>query len=124
MTTDHDAQFHQAVALLETGNKNNWERGAFILENLFLTVDDSERKRDYAYYLAVAFTKLKNYEKALKFTNSILKAEPNNRQVEDLQAKIRQQMKEDGLLGMAIVGAGALLAGTLIGLGIALAKKR
>ncbi|CAK9299511.1 unnamed protein product [Gordionus sp. m RMFG-2023] len=93
MTTDHDAQFHQAVALLETGNKNNWERGAFILETL-------------------------------KFTNSILKAEPNNRQVEDLQAKIRQQMKEDGLLGMAIVGAGALLAGTLIGLGIALAKKR
>jgi len=50
-------------------------------------------KRDYVYYLAVAHTRLKQYDRALDYINVLLSAESDNRQAVDLKGLIEARMK-------------------------------
>ena len=74
-------------------------------------------------------TKLKDYQKAKKFIDAILYKEPNNGQALELKALVDDRLRKDGLLGMALVGGGAVMlggAGLLIGgiTALVLAKKK
>jgi len=61
--------------------------------------------------LALGHTKLKDYQKAKKFIDAILYKEPNNGQALELKALVDDRLRRDGLLGMALVGGGAVMFG-------------
>ena len=46
-----------------------------------LCKDDADNKRDYIYYLAIAYTRIKDYQTAQNYVRAFLEIEPNNQQV-------------------------------------------
>ena len=86
---------------------------------------DENIKRDSLYYMAVAKTKLSEYEEALKYLKTILNIQPTNEQVRELYDEVNNRMKKDGLIGMGIVGGAALVGFFgIVGLGAAMLAKR
>ncbi|XP_064359833.1 mitochondrial fission 1 protein-like [Dromaius novaehollandiae] len=114
-------QFEYAWALVRSRYGGDVARGAALLEELMPT-GTKEEQRDYVYYLAVANYRLKEYERALQYVEGLLRAEPHNAQGLRLRRRIRDSMRKDGLLGMALVGGLALGVAGLLGLAIAKAK--
>ncbi|KAH6937778.1 hypothetical protein HPB50_004049 [Hyalomma asiaticum] len=119
---DTKTQFEYAWCLVKSRYPADIRRGVLLMEHLFHH-GNADAKRDYLFYLAVGSTKLKEYSKALKFIKAFLHVEPANRQAQELEAIIKNQMKKEGIKGMAIVGGAALAVSGLVGLGIALAKR-
>ena len=115
-------QFDYAWCLIRSRYAADIRRGVVLLEDLFQNGDPTA-KRDYLYYLAFGHAKLKNYSEALKLVSKFLSIEPTNRQAQELQGYIKDKMKKEGLMGMAIVGGAALAIGSIVGIGMALAKK-
>ncbi|GFS94616.1 mitochondrial fission 1 protein [Nephila pilipes] len=115
-------QFDYAWCLIRSKYPADIRRGVVLLEDLFLS-GDATAKRDYMYYLAIGHTKLKDYNRALKLLSKFLSIEPTNRQAQELQRYVKEKMRKEGLLGMAIVGGAALAIGGVVGIGMALAKK-
>ncbi|XP_054718285.1 mitochondrial fission 1 protein-like [Uloborus diversus] len=115
-------QFDYAWCLIRSKYAADIRRGVVLLEDLFHN-GDAAAKRDYLYYLAVGHTKLKDYNQALKLISKFLSIEPTNRQAQELQKFVKEKMKKEGLIGMAIVGGAALAIGSMVGIGMALAKK-
>jgi fission 1 protein len=119
-----ETQFAYAWCLVRSRATNNLRLGTQLLEDLFRRTSDETAKRDYLYFTAVGYCRLKEYERALRFTKAIMMAEPGNRQAEQLDTYIKKKMKTDGLIGMAVIGGAAAVAlGSIIGLGVALSKK-
>lgn len=116
-------RFEYAWALIKSKYKGDVKRGIDLLEELGHDVKAKD-KRDYLYYLAVANTKLGDYERALQLTESFLKIEPNNRQAVELKAIIKDRVRKDGLRGAAIAGGAALVVGGILTLGMALSGKK
>ncbi|XP_074599690.1 mitochondrial fission 1 protein [Brevipalpus obovatus] len=116
-------RFEYAWALIRSKFKGDVRRGIDILEEL--AADEKSRdKRDFLYYLAVANTKIGEYDRALDLVNKFLQAEPQNRQATELKAIIKERIKKDGLKGAAIAGGAALVVGGLVTLGLALSGRR
>lgn len=119
-----EIQFAYAWCLVRSRQTADLRLGTQLLEDLYHRTADETAKRDYLYFLSVGHCRLKEFETALKFTSAILKAEPSNRQAQQLQAFIHKKLRNDGLVGMAVVGGAAAVAiGSIVGLGIALTRK-
>lgn len=117
--------FQFALNLVRAKQKTQIEEGFTLFQDLFGRTRDENIKRDALYYMAVAQTKLNNYEQALKYLQTILNIQPTNEQVRDLYIEVNNRMKKDGLIGLGIVGGAALVGAVgLIGLGAALLGKR
>ncbi|CAD5234936.1 unnamed protein product [Bursaphelenchus xylophilus] len=111
--------FNYAHALIRS-SKENVRTGIFILEGLLKKDIEDIPKRDYVYYLAVAYTRLREYDRALDYINALLAAESDNRQAIALKELINQRMKKDSLVGLAFIGLGGVAAvgASLIAAGI------
>merc|ERR1739836_64913 len=90
-------KFQFALCLIRASNKNSIAEGLSLFQNLFSNTKDEDVKRDSLYYMAIAQTKLSNYDQALKYCQSILNVQPNNDQVVDLHQEVTKLMKRDGL---------------------------
>jgi len=113
-----ETTFEYAWCLIRSIYSDDWNAGFKLLKQLF-EKGDQHAKRDYLYYMAIAKYKLKQYDEALKYCNGILAVQPQNHQVKELKAFIEQQMKKEGLLGMAVVGGASLVLGVgAVALGI------
>lgn len=97
------------------------KQGITLLEEL--CKKNPEGKRDYIYYLALAYTRLKEYSTAMKYVQAFLEIEPNNQQVIVLEEYIKKKIDIEGLKGAAMAGGAALVLGGILGIGFALAKK-
>ena len=53
-----------------------------------------------------------------------MQLQPGNRQAADLEALVKKRMEREGLVGMAVVGGATLAFGAVVGLGLALAKRK
>lgn len=116
-------RFEYAWALIRSKFKGDVRRGIDILEEL--AVDKNSRdKRDFLYYLAVANTKIGEYDRALDLVDKFLQVEPHNRQATELKAIIKERIKKDGIKGAAIAGGAALVVGGLVTLGLALSSRK
>jgi len=93
-----------------------------LLEDLYSNHSESE-KRDCLYYLAIGNARIKEYSKALSFVRAFLQIEPANQQVQHLETLIRKKMEKEGLMGMAVAGGVIIGVASILGLGIAMAKK-
>ena len=103
-------QFEYAWCLVRSAQSSDVRKGVVLLEDIY-SKGNEEEKRDYIYYLALGHTKLKDYQKARKFIDAILYKEPNNGQALELKALVDDKLMKDGILGMALVGGGALVFG-------------
>ncbi|KAM4746947.1 mitochondrial fission 1 protein [Rhinophrynus dorsalis] len=117
-------EFEYAWCLIRSKYSADIQKGAGLLEDL-LPKGNKDEQRDYLFYLAVANYRLKEYERALKYVRTLLKAEPKNTQALELEKVIEKKMQKDGLVGMAIVGGITLGVAGLAGLvGLAIAKSK
>ena len=118
---DINTQFQYALCLVRSGNSNNIQNAFQLFKKMFDASTDEDFRRDTLYYMAVAEAKLKNYEPALKYLDTILKVQPNNDQVKELIAEVNKRIKRDGLIGIGIAGSAAFVGFIgLVGLGTAL----
>ncbi|KAK0403548.1 hypothetical protein QR680_016988 [Steinernema hermaphroditum] len=109
------AVFQFAHALIRS-NRRDVQMGIELLEGLLRRDTEDIPKRDYVYFLAIAHTRAKDYDKALSYVDILLHAENQNRQATELKALIEKRMKKDGIMGMAILGGGAaaVVGGVLV----------
>ena len=116
-----ETRFNYAWCLIRSKYRADIHRGIMLLEDLSAT-GNPEARRDYLFYLAVANTKIQDYQRALECIKKFLSVEPANRQAQELEKIIKDRMTKEGLKGLAIAGGAALVVGGLVGLGMALAK--
>lgn len=117
------ARFQYALALLKSAHKNDITKGVTMLEDLYYSGDQSQR-RDYLYFIAIGSTRLKHYDMALESINLFLQYEPTNHQATQLRDFINKKLTQDGLLGMAMTGAAVVAVGGLVGLMMKLASSK
>uniref|UniRef100_A0AC35TWV1 Mitochondrial fission 1 protein n=1 Tax=Rhabditophanes sp. KR3021 TaxID=114890 RepID=A0AC35TWV1_9BILA len=115
-------QFSYAHALIKS-DKNNIKEGVKLLETLLAKNNDGIPKRDTVYYLALAHTRLKDYDRALAYLDALLSAEEHNRQAIELKELVSKRMKIDGLWGLALV-SGSLVAFGALAIGAILSGKK
>ncbi|XP_071553042.1 mitochondrial fission 1 protein [Panulirus ornatus] len=115
-------QFEYACFLVRSRYPADIQRGVILLEELYKQPDEVG-KRDYIYYLAIGNARLKEYQTALHYLKGLLRVEPGNRQVLELESCIKKRMEKDALKGAAIAGGALLGLGALVGLGVALSRK-
>ncbi|XP_055376638.1 mitochondrial fission 1 protein-like [Condylostylus longicornis] len=113
-------QFEYAWGLIRSFYTSDIEKGIKLLEEL--VERNSDRLRDYIYYLAVGYARLKQYFMALNFCQEFLKIEPNNRQVCTLQECIKEKLKDKTINGIAKVGKATLIIGGIVGVAAVLFK--
>jgi len=117
--------FQYAWCLTRSKLLSDVKKGVMFLEQLLASSKtDHAHKRDYLYYLAVGYTRLKDFNIARKYINSLLQLEPGNRQAQELEKAIKGEMESEALKGAALAGGGLLVAGGLVALGMALLKKK
>uniref|UniRef100_A0A1Q3FYE8 Mitochondrial fission 1 protein n=1 Tax=Culex tarsalis TaxID=7177 RepID=A0A1Q3FYE8_CULTA len=117
----HTTQFEYAWCLVRSNYTNDMKSGITLLEDL--CKKNPEGKRDYIYYLAIGYTRLKEYTTAMKYVQAFLEIEPNNQQVISLEEFIKKKLDIEGLKGAAMAGGAALVLGGILGIGFALSKK-
>lgn len=118
-------QFEMALNLVRAKNRPDIKEGLGMFQILFTETRDDDIKRDILYYMAIAQTKLNNYEEALKYLQSILNVQPGNDQVKELYVEVNKRMKRDGLIGLGIVSSAALVGFFgVVGLGVAMLASR
>ncbi|XP_011631477.1 mitochondrial fission 1 protein [Pogonomyrmex barbatus] len=115
------AQFEYAWCLVRSKYSADIRKGILLLEDLYSNFDTE--KRDCLYYLAIGNARLKEYSKALSYIRAFLQIEPANVQVQEVEMLIRKKMEKEGLVGMAIAGGVIIGVASILGLGIAMAKK-
>ncbi|KAI1308213.1 Mitochondrial fission 1 protein [Halotydeus destructor] len=97
-------------------------RGILYLEDM-RAIGDEEKRQDHLFCLAVANTKLGDYQRAMECCTMFLATNPNNRRVQELLHLVRMRMAKVGLKGLAAALGVALIVGGIFGIGIALARK-
>ncbi|GAB1605296.1 mitochondrial fission 1 protein-like [Argonauta hians] len=115
--------FDYALCLIRSRYSNDIRKGIVFLLDILKKTNDDQSRRDYLYYLAVGYTKLKEYEEALQYIKRVLELQSDNRQAISMEQFIKKKLTKEGLMGMAIIGGAVLTIGSLVGLGVALAKK-
>ncbi|CAD6190503.1 unnamed protein product [Caenorhabditis auriculariae] len=108
------AKFSFAHALIGSKIKREVHDGIQMLECLLKEDSNDGSNRDYVYYLAVANARLKNFDRALSYIEVLVNAESHNRQAMSLKKAIETKMRNDGLLGAAIIGGGAVIVGGIV----------
>lgn len=115
-------QFEYAWCLVRSKYPADIRKGIILFEDLYSNHGDSE-KRDCLYYLAIGNARIKEYSKALTYVRAFLQMEPGNAQVQHLETLIKKKMEKEGLLGMAVAGGVIIGVASILGLGIAIAKR-
>lgn len=72
-------QFEYAWCLIRSKYGADINNGIKIFEGL--CKDNPEDKRDYIYYLAIAYCRIKDFPTSQKYVKAFLEIEPNNQQV-------------------------------------------
>ncbi|CAB0037405.1 unnamed protein product [Trichogramma brassicae] len=119
---DTNIQFQYAWCLVRSKYPVDIRKGIMLLEDLFNKTGETE-KRDCLYYLAIGNARIKKYPEAMKYVKAFLQLEPSNEQVQRLELLIKKKMEREGLKGMAIAGGVIVGIASVLGLGIAMAKK-
>lgn len=115
------AQFEYAWCLVRSKYPADIKKGIVLLQELYKTHEDGQR--DYLYYLALGYARLKEYSKSLSYIKSFLSVEPGNQQVLSLEQVVKKKMEKEGLVGIAITSGAVLAIGAVVGIVMAATKK-
>ncbi|KXG48349.1 Tetratricopeptide-like helical [Penicillium griseofulvum] len=102
-------KFNYAWGLIKSNIRSEQQEGVRLLSEIFRGAP--ERRRECLYYLALGNFKLGNYGEARRYNDLLLEKEPANLQAASLGSLIDDKVAKEGLVGVAIVGGLALVAG-------------
>jgi fission 1 protein len=97
--------------LIKSSSRGDQQEGVRLLSEIFR--NSRERRRECLYYLALGNYKLGNYAEARRYNELLLELEPANLQADSLKGLIDDKVAKEGLVGVAIVGGIAVVAGVL-----------
>ncbi|KAI9715820.1 MAG: mitochondrial membrane protein [Chrysothrix sp. TS-e1954] len=115
-------KFNYAWGLIKSSNRPHQQEGVRLLTDIFRASPD--RRRECLYYLALGNYKLGSYAEARKYNDLLLDIEPENLQATSLKGLIDEKVQREGLVGAAIVGGIAVVAGVVGGLAFRGARGR
>ncbi|KAJ5383964.1 hypothetical protein N7463_003134 [Penicillium fimorum] len=104
-------KFNYAWGLIKSNIRSEQQEGVRLLSEIFRGAP--ERRRECLYYLALGNFKLGNYGEARRYNDLLLEKEPANLQAASLGSLIDDKVAKEGLVGVAIVGGLALVAGVV-----------
>ncbi|KAJ5209565.1 hypothetical protein N7449_003944 [Penicillium cf. viridicatum] len=104
-------KFNYAWGLIKSNIRSEQQEGVRLLSEIFRGAP--ERRRECLYYLALGNFKLGNYGEARRYNDLLLEKEPANLQAASLGGLIDDKVAKEGLVGVAIVGGLALVAGVV-----------
>jgi len=107
-------KFNYAWGLIKSNQRNEQQLGVQLLSDIFKTTP--ERRRECLYYLALGNYKLGNYAEARRYNDLLLDKEPGNLQAGSLRQLIDDKVAKEGLMGVAIIGGAAVVAGIVGGM--------
>ncbi|KAK5030231.1 Mitochondrial fission 1 protein [Exophiala sideris] len=115
-------KFNYAWGLIKSDQRSEQQLGVQLLSDIFKTTP--ERRRECLYYLALGNYKLGNYAEARRYNDLLLDKEPSNLQAGSLRQLIDDKVSREGLMGIAIVGGAAVVAGIVGGMLMRGSRKR
>ncbi|KAF3025337.1 Tetratricopeptide-like helical [Penicillium mononematosum] len=115
-------KFNYAWGLIKSNIRSEQQEGVRLLSEIFRGAP--ERRRECLYYLALGNFKLGNYGEARRYNDLLLEKEPANLQAASLGSLIDDKVAKEGLVGVAIVGGLALVAGVVGSLVVKGARRR
>uniref|UniRef100_A0A0X3PC06 Mitochondria fission 1 protein n=1 Tax=Schistocephalus solidus TaxID=70667 RepID=A0A0X3PC06_SCHSO len=122
---NYDTQFMYALELLKTKSKEALLTAITLLESGFKRSSQPDRRRECLYLIAIAHTKLGDYEKAIQCCKSLIEVNPEDHQAVELREEIERRTRRDGLTGIAVIGGAALaLVGAATAIGVAVSKSK
>lgn len=104
-------KFNYAWGLIKSNHRGEQQLGVQLLSDIWKTAP--ERRRECLYYLALGNYKLGNYAEARRYNDKLLEKEPGNLQGGSLQQLIDDKVSKEGMVGMAILGGAAVVAGVV-----------
>ena len=122
-SNDTRYEFAKCIVKSRDASPADLERSVVLLEDLCAS-DHHEKRKDYLFCLAIAYTKLGNYFRAEVCVKKCMVLEPGNRQTHELQDIIHSKLQRERMTEAAVAGGTAVLIGGLVGLGMALASRR
>ncbi|GIY79111.1 mitochondrial fission 1 protein, partial [Caerostris extrusa] len=111
----YEAVYHKKLQEGQVSPKEQFDYAWCLIRSKYPT----DIRRGVVLLEAIGHTKLKDYNRALNLLSKFLSIEPANRQAQSLQKYVKEKMRKEGLLGMAIVGGAALAIGSVVGIGMA-----
>ncbi|KAJ5773378.1 Tetratricopeptide-like helical [Penicillium paradoxum] len=115
-------KFNYAWGLIKSNVRSEQQEGVRLLSEIFRGAP--ERRRECLYYLALGNFKLGNYGEARRYNDLLLEKEPANLQAASLGALIDDKVAKEGMVGVAIVGGLAVVAGVVGSLLLKGARRR
>lgn len=107
-------KFNYAWGLIKASQRPEQQEGVRLLSEIFRT--SPERRRECLYYLALGNFKLGNYAESRRYNDLLLDLEPNNLQSKSLAQLIDDKVAKEGMMGVAIIGGVAVVAGIVGGM--------
>lgn len=108
--------------LIKSSSRSDQQDGVRLLSEIFRNTP--ERRRECLYYQALGNYKLGNYAEAKRYNELLLDREPANLQATSLRGLIDDKVAKEGLMGVAIVGGLAVMAGIVGGMLFKGARRR
>ena len=108
--------------MIKSSQRSEQQLGVQLLSDIFKTTP--ERRRECLYYLALGNYKLGNYAEARRYNELLMEKEPGNLQASSLQQLIDDKVSREGLMGVAIVGGAAVVAGIVGGMIMRSSRRR
>ncbi|ORZ40315.1 mitochondria fission 1 protein, variant [Catenaria anguillulae PL171] len=106
--------FNYAWGLVHSNRREEIQLGVELLTQLVRT---APTMRDEArYYAALGCFKMGEFSRARDMAQAILKDHPNNPQALSIVDAVDEQVRKDGMIGMAIVGGAVAAVGLVVGL--------
>ncbi|XP_037031336.1 mitochondrial fission 1 protein-like [Bradysia coprophila] len=118
----NQATFDYAVCLIKSRYASDINRGLLLMEDL--TLSHPQGNREYLYFLAIGYARLKDYTLAIDLLKASLKVEPESSEVTAFKEFLEYKMKKDAKKGLVVTTGAALVVGGVVGLGLALLKLR
>ncbi|KEF58189.1 mitochondria fission 1 protein [Exophiala aquamarina CBS 119918] len=115
-------KFNYAWGLIKSNQRPEQQLGVQLLSDIFKTTP--ERRRECLYYLALGNYKLGNYAEARRYNDLLMEKEPGNLQASSLGQLIDDKVSREGLMGVAIIGGAAVVAGIVGGIIMRGSRKR
>ncbi|CAG0917426.1 unnamed protein product [Notodromas monacha] len=124
MENDPKVRWDYAISLVRSKYMADIKSGRRMMEEIMADPANEEIQIDCLYFLSLACAKLKDYKDALQYVRELLRRKPNHMQAVQLERIISGRLEREGMKGMAILGGAAMGIGALIGLGVALARRK